>query len=419
MIRTIAPGVARGSVRVPGSKSYTHRALALAFVAGAPLTIAHPLDAEDTRATAAALQRLGARVTCWASAWHVRPPSGSSTRRTTIDCRESGTTLRLMTALAATEHRPVRFVGRGRLPLRPISALLRPLESLGARIRYEANEYALPYTIEGPIQPGRVRVATEDSSQPVSGLLLALARLEGVSELAFEGPIASRPYIDATVAWMRSRSVRLRARGRGFEVRGPAPRRGGRVEIPADASSAAYAWAAAAVSGGAVTVGRYDERWPQADARVLDVLQRAGVMVDRRGGGVRTTGRARRGIRADLTDAPDLVPLVACLAVTIPGARSVLRVPPNLRHKESDRLAGTIDLVRAFGGSAQARSGSLRIVGASELGPIALTDLSDHRMVMSAAIGALAATGPSRIGRSEVVRKSFPGFWRMLEALLS
>ncbi len=418
MIRIVRPARARGTIRPPGSKSYTHRALVIAAIGRTVLRIRNPLDSDDTRTTAHGIRRLGASVTRTADTWTVRPAARPLDRRTTIRCGESGTSLRLLTGLASLQERPVRFVGEGRLPLRPMESLFRALEGLGARIRRERPDRSLPFTIRGPIQSGIARISAEDSSQPVSSLLIALSALDRPSTVTIVGSVVSAPYIGATTAFLKELGYGVIGSERCYRLRGrvrAAPRS---IDIPTDASSAAYLWAAAAISGGSVAVEGLEARYPQADLELLRALRRMGASVARRDSTIRVSGPLRRGVRADLTDSPDLFPLLGVLATAAPGGPSTLEGTPHLRHKESDRRKETIDLVRAFGARARSANGQLVISPPGEMSPISRQDATDHRLVMSAAVGALAAAAPSRIGDARAVAKSYPRFWSDLARVL-
>lgn len=419
MIRTVLPGVARGRAPAPASKSYTHRALVAAYVSGRPVRIVHPLDSEDTRATAEGLGRLGATVDRSQGHWTVRRAAGRSRRSITIDCRESGTSLRFLTALAALRSCPVRFTGRGRLPQRPMEALLEPLRSLGATVRYERRGSGLPFTIQGPIAAGEVRVSAAESSQPVSALLLASAALEGPTRIRLQGSAVSRPYVDATLAWLRMVGGEVARAGPSWVVRGPLQGGPPEVTVPGDASSAAYLWAAGAATGGAIEVDGIDRRWPQADLRILEVLRVMGATVRSHGDRIAVAGPLRRGLSVDLTDAPDLYPLVGVLASLVPRAASRLRGAPHLEQKESNRREGTLRLAQSMGARARVQGTAVHITGTGRPRSLRLERLTDHRLVMSAAVAALAGPTPSRIGDSRAVRKSFPAFWSTLTRVVS
>ncbi|HTT15763.1 MAG TPA: 3-phosphoshikimate 1-carboxyvinyltransferase [Thermoplasmata archaeon] len=412
----VRPSTVEGRLRAPGSKSYTHRFLIAAHFASRSSRLRRPLVSDDTLRTVAALRRLGSRVSVAPGAWTVVPGVGRAGTSATLDCRESGTTLRLVSAAAAVQPRRFRFVGRGRLPVRPMRPLFDALVDLGATVRRSHPEAALPFELRGPIHGGSVALDVGQSSQFTSALLLALPTVLPDSRIRRVGRPVSEPYVRATIEVLRRRRIAVQEDRGGFRIPGGQTYEAGRDEVPGDASSAAYLWAAAAISGGRVTVDGVPPDWPQADLAVLDLLERYGAEVARRGSTVRVEGRARRPFRCELSDAPDLYPLAGVLAAAAPG-RSELRGAEHVALKESDRRSETARLARAMGARVRASPAGLSIEGRRDPRPLGVTDLSDHRLVMSAAVGALAATGTSSIGDARAVAKSFPGFFPALRAL--
>jgi 3-phosphoshikimate 1-carboxyvinyltransferase len=419
-IRTLQPGLARGRVRAPPSKSYTHRALVAAYFHGGPYRITRPLSSDDTLATRGGLEALGAHFRSGRGHWTLVRVARASARRpraVRIRCDESGTTLRFLATVAARESRPIWFEGAGQLPARPMTGLLSALTALGARIERPAGSQFLPLRIEGPIHGGAVRVDASTSSQFVSSLLLTLPTLPTSSILDLRGRIVSEPYIQATLAVLRSQGIRIvHSTRRRFRIPGSQQYSGNAFAVPGDASSAAYLWVAAAITGGEVTVGGIPLDLPQADLAILRILRSAGARVTGRGSSIRVTADRLRSFSAELTDTPDLYPLVGVLASVTPSL-SHLRGAAHIAYKESDRRVGTVRLARAMGAVVRRVPGGLDIRGRSPPYPLRLTDLSDHRMVMSAAVAAAAATGPSRIGDARHVRKSFPDFWKALRTI--
>jgi 3-phosphoshikimate 1-carboxyvinyltransferase len=402
----------RGTVRAPPSKSYTHRALVSGHISRRTYRVIRPLDSNDTRATARAIRALGSTVRFGEKAWTVRPHRGAPLDRAVrIDCGESGTTLRFTAALAALEDRRVILEGRGRLPERPMAALLSALRGLGAECR--AATAKTPMEVHGPIHSGRVTLDASASSQFASALLLTLPVLQGNSVLELTGPIVSAPYLEATRAVLEFHRIRVQRRGRRFFIPGGQSYRGSVFRVPGDASSAAYLWAAAAVTGGSIRVTDVPDDWPQADLAILALLKTCGATVRRFGRGAEVSGRVERPFTVDLTDAPDLYPLAGVLAAVVRG-RSELRGAAHVALKESDRRAGTILLARSLGARVRPSSRGLVIEGTDSPLPFSLPSLTDHRLVMSAAVGALATRGTSKVGDREAVEKSFPGFWRTL-----
>jgi len=412
----VSPSRVHGSIRAPPSKSYTHRALVVGHLARRRFQVIRPLDADDTRLTARALSALGSRVRFSPHRWTVEPRAGRPAGSVTIQCGESGTTLRFVAALAALGERRVRLEGRGRLPHRPIAELFEALERLGATVDRRSATDGLPATIAGPLEGGVVRLDASQSSQFVSALLLSLPTVSGDSELRLEGPIVSEPYIEATLAVLRRSKVRLRRTGRTFAIPGRQTYRGDRFVVPGDASSSAYLWAAAALTRGRVRVGGVPRDLPQADLASLEMLRSAGALVRMTRDGATVVGRALRGFSIDLTAAPDLYPLAGVLAAAA-RSPSKLSGASHVVHKESDRRAGTVLIARALGATVRPTRTGLSIRGRSPPTRFRLRGLDDHRLVMSAAVGALGADGPSTIADASVVAKSFPGFWDALRAI--
>lgn len=412
----IRPGPVSGTVLAPPSKSYTHRALVVGHLARRPFRIQRPLDSDDTRATASAVVRLGSSVSRDLDVWRVNRssdrPRGHSVR---IHCHESGTTLRFVSALAALTDRPVLIAGAAPLSGRPIDDLLAALKALGARCRH-VHGRGLPIEVCGPMRGGRVTLDSSKSSQFASALLLALPTLDDDSSLEITGKVVSQPYLDATLAVLDHHGIRAERRGRRFHIPGRQRFRGTGFTVPGDASSAAYLWAAAAVSGGTVRVEGIRRTWPQADLAILDLLRIAGATVSMQPDGATVSGGVRKPFRVDLTDAPDLYPLVGVLAATTPGVSEIMGAE-HVVLKESDRKVATAHLARRLGAKVEVTSGGLAIHGALRPKALDLPHLSDHRVVMSAAVGALAADRGSTVGEKWAVRKSFPGFWSAFATL--
>jgi len=413
----LQPASVRGRVRAPPSKSYTHRFLLAAHLGGRTSRVRRPLLSDDTLCTARALRGLGSMVDIGPEVWTVSPPtSHRGGRRRTIDCGESGTTLRLLTAAAALQPSTYRFVGSGRLPYRPMAPLLGALQTLGATIRPHEGSAVLPLEVRGPIHGGTVRLPVDESSQFTSALLFALPRVRPDSSLRTVGAPVSEPYVRASLAVLRRHGVRISSTRGGYRIPGGQRFGGAAFSVPGDASSAAYLWAAAAVAGGTVTVDGVPSDWPQADLAVLGLLRRFGARVVRRGSSVTVRAEERCPFRVNLTPSPDLYPLAGVLAAVAPG-RSELLGAAHVAAKESDRKAETARLVRAIGARVHSRKDRLTVEGTSSPRSLQLDGLRDHRLVMSAAVGALAAPSPSRVSDASAVAKSFPGFFGALESL--
>ncbi len=406
----ILPHPLRGSIRGPPSKSYTHRALVAGHLTGRRYRLRRPLDSQDTRATVRLLEALGTRVERRPAVWTLIPDRPRSGRTRRVDCGESGTTLRFAVPLAALSPHRVRLVGAARLAARPLGPLLRAVTHLGARVDSPPPERGgLPLEIEGPIHAGRIALSMSESSQFASALFLTLPTLHGPSEIRLRGAIVSEPYLDATLAVLRFHRVDATRAGRLFSTPGFQQFRGDRLEIPPDASSAAYLWAGAAASGGRVTIAGFGPEWPQADLAVLDLLEAWGAEVARRSDRATVAAHERRPIDVDLTGTPDLLPLAGALAALTPG-RSLLRGAGHAAFKESDRRSTTARLARSLGARVRVGPRTIEIVGRTLPRSIRLTDLTDHRLFLSAIVAALALPAPSVLGPVEAAAKSFPTY---------
>ncbi len=417
-VRSVRPAVVRGKIRAPPSKSYTHRALLAAYLSHRPCEVVRPLTSEDTRATQDGLRVLGARIGQTAHGWSIRPEEPErSRRRLVVDCRESGTSLRFLAAAAALEPRRIRLNGSPGLARRPSEPLYSALRSLGADVVTPSTGSSVPCTVCGPMEAGPVRLPGDVSSQFVSALLLVLPCLADESRLRLVGPVVSRPYIDATIATLAARGIRVVSDGREFRIPGGQAYAPGRISVPGDASSAAYLWAAAAATGGKVAVAGLTDALPQADLAILSVLRSMGATVGPADGAIAVEGPLSGPITCDLTDSPDLFPLVAALAALVPGRTSRLCGASHVAFKESDRRTESARLATAMGARVRVSRDAFEVEGADKPKALDVPELGDHRLVMAAAVAALALPEPSRIGRAEAARKSYPDFWRDLSQL--
>ncbi|MGA7922713.1 MAG: 3-phosphoshikimate 1-carboxyvinyltransferase [Thermoplasmata archaeon] len=417
-LRSVSPASLSGSLRAPPSKSYTHRGLISGFLSQRSYRVDHPLEADDTRATATGLELLGSVIRRSSSHWSLTPvtPTLHPNQTIRLRCGQSGTTLRFLTAVAARQGRLVRVEGDPRLARRPLRPLLRVLRSGGVRIRRIGAPANLPLEILGPLRGVRTSLHVGESSQFLSALLFVLPTLETSSSLQLVGTPVSQEYVAATLRVLSLHRVRVSLTPSVLEVEGGQQYRGAGFRVPGDASSAAYWWAAAGLNGGPIRVRGVPLDWPQADLEILPILEAMGSHVARHSDGATVEGRIREPFDVDLTNAPDLYPLVGSLAAQLPGT-SVIRGAPHVVAKESDRRAATIRLVRGLGGTARLTRRGLEVRGTHSPRPLRSSLSDDHRVVMASAIAATAASGPSLVGSAEAVRKSYPTFWDDLRSL--
>lgn len=412
-------GPVRGTIRPPGSKSITNRALVCAALAEGASTLTGALDSDDTRAMVDSLGRLGVAVVHDPAAHTIgvrgcggRPPAASAD----LYVGNSGTTVRFLTALAALGRGTYRLDGNPRMRERPIEDLLAALRQLGGDLESELGTGCPPVRVRGRgLRGGRATVAGHISSQFLSGLLMAAPGADAPVEIAVAGELVSKPYVDMTLAVMASFgvAVEMDARRR-FLVPAGRPYRACRYAIEPDASAASYFFAAAAITGGEVTVEGLHRRSLQGDVGFCDCLERMGCRVGYGPDSITVAGGPLRGIDADMNAISDTVQTLAAVALFAEGPTTIAGVG-HIRHKETDRIAALAAELRKLGARVEERPEGLTIVPGPRHGA-EIDTYDDHRMAMSLALVGLACPGVI-IRNPGCTAKTYPEFFRDLERL--
>jgi 3-phosphoshikimate 1-carboxyvinyltransferase len=394
--------------------------LNLALLAGAPMTLERPLLAEDTQLFLSALEGLGLRVERRPDEVHLEP--GPRPARARFDCGNAGTLYRFLVAALTTIEGSFTVDGSPRLRQRPIAPLVEALRRLGARIAWLGREGHAPLAIEGrTLVGGRARLDAGESSQFLSALLMAGLKARQEVELEVVA-LTSEPYVGVTIETAVAFGAKIeRLRPGAYRVL-PGLRPPDRWAVEGDYSAACYPAAAAALSGGRVAILGLAPGSAQGDRDFLALLSRLGARVEPVPGGWEVSGDGRlSAVDVDLSSMPDQVPTLAALA---PFARGTTRIRgvAHLRLKESDRLAALAAELSRVGAEASEHADGLTIPGVwSERRPAApavvVDPHGDHRIAMSFALLGLRRPGLS-VADPGVVAKSYPDFWRDLDALL-
>ena len=427
----VSPGPLVGEVRAPSSKSEAHRLLICSAFAPGTTDIDCTTTSRDIEATVRCLEALGARVTRTRRGFRVVPVRGSSAtdnvpepvRGATLDCGESGSTLRFMLPVVAALGCDADLVGSGRLPERPLSPLYEQLVQHGASLSPQGS---VPLEVRGRLRPGRFEIAGNVSSQFVTGLLLASPLMGGPVEICVSEPIESRPYLDVTTRALARFGVEVSeqpcvtpsgARGRSYVASAPSglvsP---GEVTVGGDWSNAAFWLAAGALSDQGVAVTGLDARSAQGDRQVLAALALLGARVLRGPEGAACSHDALAGRTLDVSSCPDLVPPLAAVAALSEGTTRVTGAA-RLRLKESDRLHTVSRAICALGGDARIEDDDLVVSGRDRLDGGSVDAANDHRIAMMAAILAGRCERPVTILGAECVEKSYPTFFDDLALL--
>ena len=406
-------------VTLPGSKSYTQRALVIAGLAEGTSVLRDPLLSEDTGVMIDALRALGAGIAREDGDLVVAGTAGKIARpEGEIRLGNNGTALRFLTAVVSLGRGVFTLTGDPRLCERPIGPLLEALDALGVDARSRGDNGHPPVVVVADgLKGGQVVFRDIESSQYVSALLLSAPYASGDTRLDLAGCIPSLPYVAMTIEAMATFGQDIaRPAAHAFAVRGNGGYRGREYRVEGDASSASYFFLAAALTGGRVRVDNVRPRTLQGDIGLLAILEELGCHVRRGEDWVEVEGGrlAPGDVALGLGDMPDMVPTVAVLAALRPG-RTIIRNAAHLRLKESDRLAALAsELVRVGIGARETEDG-LVIDGGTPHGAVIET-YNDHRIAMSFAILGLVVPGV-RIVNGACVGKSFPGFWQALEGL--
>ena len=417
MVKEIKPcDPVQATLTLPGSKSYTHRALVAASLAVGDSLLRNPLRAEDTELTAQALAKLGAGIDWKGAAVRVRGAGGRwLPLAEPIYLGNSGTSMRFLTALTALGQGSYRLTGTERLCQRPMDELLQALGQLGVRAASEGGAGRPPVVVQGGLQGGRAVLSGAVSSQYLSALLFISPLAPAGVEIEITAELVSRPYVDLTLEVMGAFGVSYYRQGYSyFMVPGRQTYQPRDYAIEADASSASYFWAAAAVTGGRVTIANLGPESCQGDASFPKVLARMGCVVADTEAGLMVRGLPLRGINVNLAAMPDLVPTLAVVAAFARG-ETVITGVPHLRHKESDRLATVAAELNKMGIAARETADGLIIPGGRPHGA-AIDPHQDHRLAMSFAVAGLKIPGVV-IYDPGCVAKSFPDFWGYFDNL--
>ena len=371
---TITPRPLRGDITVIPSKSQAHRLLICAAFADAPTDLICPDTNRDIEATVDCLNALGASITRTDSGYNIFPMA-KAPASATLNCCESGSTLRFMLPIVGALGVDATFQMAGRLPQRPLSPLWEEMERMGCQL---TRPTADTLRCQGRLHPGKYSIDGGVSSQYITGLLFAQSLIDGESSLEVTGKIESLPYIRLTENAMAL-------------FHAPQYHSPGRLTVEGDWSNGAF-WVAAQMLGNDLSIHGLNDASIQGDRAVVDICRDlcAGTPT------------------VDASDIPDLVPILSIVAGAKKGA--TFTNIQRLRIKESDRVASTIAMVEALGGRAWATEDTLTVCGTGYRGGT-VDAQNDHRIAMSAAIAATVCTEPVTVLGAEAVKKSYPKFW--------
>lgn len=404
-----------GRISAISSKSHAHRALIAAALADAKTEVLCGEINEDIRATVQCLQALGAEISYENGAFAVLPlakPIGAERR--TLDCGESGSTLRFLLPVACALGASAFFAMRARLPYRPLSPLHEELAAHGCTLSAQGTS---PLAVSGMLSGGTFTIAGNVSSQFITGLLLALPLVMEDSRIDVTGELESRPYVDITLKTLQYFGIEIIEHDGSFFIHGNqrflSPRK---LTVEGDWSNAACWLALGVLSANPVTVTGLDLNSPQGDKAFMDMLKRFGAQVDAKSSGITVSGGTLKGIDVNVRANPDLVPMIAVVALAAEGQTRIENAA-RLRLKECDRLRVITNTLRTFGAQITETPDGLIIDGGHMLHGGSVSSEDDHRIVMMATVASALCEGEVTITRADAVHKSYPRFFEDFQSL--
>jgi 3-phosphoshikimate 1-carboxyvinyltransferase len=411
MTATVHPSAITGTLAAPASKSQTIRAIAAAMLADGQSVIHHPSRCDDALAMAEIAHQLGRDLNYQNDALEIkgafRPTSSD------FDCGESGLAARLMIAMApALFENPVTISGKGSLLKRPLGNLCDVLQQLG--VRCHSDHGKLPYHLTGKMKAGEVTVDGSESSQFVSGLLMALPLLDGDSKLIVQN-LKSAPYVQMTLETLHKFGIEIKESGSNtFSIGGYQKYHPTEIKIEGDWSGAAFLMVAAALAGD-LTITGLDIQSAQADRKVLEALAAAGIPIEFSDNGISIRQQRPKPFIFDCTHCPDLFPPLAALAAAAQGT-STLSGVRRLQNKESNRGLVLQKELAKMGVRIVLEGDNMHIHGGTLTGAT-IDAHNDHRIAMAAAAAALVAAAPVTITGAGCVNKSWPSFFEDIRSL--
>jgi 3-phosphoshikimate 1-carboxyvinyltransferase len=410
----------RGTVQAPPSKSYTHRAILAAGYAD-DARVTDPLVSADTRATMRAVDAYGGEVERADDDSHLsiagfegRPDVPADV----IDCANSGTTMRLVTATAALADGTTVLTGDESLRSRPQGPLLDAIQQLGGRAESTRGNGQAPLVIGGPVDGGTVSIPGDVSSQYITALLMAGAVTDEGIDIDLETELKSAPYVQITLEVLDAFGVDAHETDAGFAVDGgqaydPA---GGEYAVPGDFSSMSYLLAAGALAGDDELLVQGAQPSAQGDSAIVSILEDMGADLDwdRDAGEIAVQQSALDGVTVGVEDTPDLLPTIAVLGAAADGTTTITDCE-HVRYKETDRVSAMAEALTKMGASVEEEQATLTIHGGeTDLQGATVDGRADHRIIMSLAVAGMVADGTTEIAGAEHVDVSFPGFFDVM-----
>lgn len=395
-----------GKIICPPNKSYTHRAIFLASLADGESKIENVLYSADTKATIDACKKFGAKINEKENNLIIN--SDSKIHSTTIDAANSGTTIRIATAIASLDSGKTTLSGDSSLNQRPMKHLLDALESIGAKC--SSNNGKPPVEVSGIIKGGQVSIPGNISSQFISALMISAPLTQNGINLNIEGELVSKPYLDATITIMKKFGVNVKTeipyKKYSISKQSYKPTR---ITIPSDFSSLALLLSSSVLIGNDLEIIAKMSDLPQGDECFFDILKKLGVEVNITSDTITVKSPEKiDGGRFDLANTPDLLPPLCILALKTKNSIEIFNVK-HARYKETDRIAILARELKKLGIKVEEKEDGMILHAPDKLKGANLNSENDHRLFMAFCIAGMYV-GDCIVSDSESVNVSYPNF---------
>lgn len=403
---TLFPTELKGQVKVPPSKSLSHRALICAALSHGESRITNLIYSEDINATISALETLGAKFEKHGSTMLVKGPRKLRLKSKTVDCNESGSTLRFMIPIFSLTGKEIHFTGKQSLIDRPQDIYQKLFKEDKNTFKKEENTIV----VKGSVKAREYKIKGDVSSQFFSGLLFSLPLLEEDSTIIVDGNLESKSYIDMTIEVLDSFGIIIKELENGYFIRGSQSYDPSDYRVEGDYSQAAFYLVAGVISG-YVSVDDLSQESSQGDKEIIDIIKAMKGKIVFAENGFITEKSHTTSTTIDLSNCPDLGPIVSLLASLSKGTTHIINAG-RLRIKESDRIESTVQTLKALGANITSTEDEIIITGRKSLhGDVTLDSYNDHRIAMMLAIAATRCEKPITIERANAVNKSYPHFF--------
>ncbi|NVK21441.1 MAG: 3-phosphoshikimate 1-carboxyvinyltransferase [Kangiellaceae bacterium] len=414
--RIVSSGISNFDVNVPGSKYLANRYIAIAALVDGDTTLHNVPVNDDIDAALRAIEALGATVTVTGSQVIIQGIKDySSDHLIHLNCRDSGTLSRFVTALSANMYSPVFIDASEQMKQRPMQEIVDCLELLGVSV--SSNQGYLPLTVTGPIQGGICQLDASRSSQFLSALLIACLRAEKETLIQLTGELVSESYIELTLKAIQKFTGNIgRINGKEFLIEPQQKLQANTIHVASDVVSCSYFMAAALIAETSTCIKHYDFDSVQGEAQFPHVLELMGAHVERQQDDLLISyNKPLVGIEVDMGNMPDAVPTLTVIAAFASGETHITNIA-HLAFKESNRIVDLCEQLKQVGVQCEYGEDYIKIIGSNKLHAAKVSSCHDHRLAMSLAL--LGIKIPNLVIKdAQAVEKSFPQYWQYLEQI--